>query len=133
MSPPFCLEMEWFGPQKTAGAAGEAGSSWQLRRADFLGLVPPALMYHQAKQEGKPLEQAGSSLSVSLLLIEMQSSGHLDPASLCVKVVLFEEAGNYCSEHSWKEMSWFCVLAMGCFLPGSIQACVRSSVVDRSH
>lgn len=51
---------------------------------------------------------------MSLLLIEVQSSGYLDTASLCVKVVLlFEEAGNYCSERLWKEMSWFCILVTG--------------------
>lgn len=62
---------------------------------------------------------------MSLLLIEVQGSGYLDLASLSVEVVLlFEEAGNCCSECCWMEMSWSCVLAMGCFLPGAIQACV---------
>ena len=71
---------------------------------------------------------------MSLCLIEVQSSGYLYLASLCVKVVLLiEEAGNYCSENSWKEVSWSVLAAGDIFLPRTIQVCVRASVVDRSQ
>lgn len=66
------------------------------------------------KWRGSCWSRLGAVYPCPCFLMDMKSSGCLDLASLCGKaVLLFEEPGNYCSEHHWKETSWFCALAAG--------------------
>lgn len=59
MSPHFCLlRVVW--AAKGSWGSWKTGSSQQLPRADFLGLLLPALMYHQAKQGGSCWSRLGA-------------------------------------------------------------------------